>query len=138
MEKYQQVAYKNNPTMSTYLKIDSVTDEPWNHLTEFVDYIEEAGVQYQHVKGLRQAFRKFSKRAASARCFTAFLPTQSTYASVLCGGSIIILEVSHDDKYSSLFTTYDNRLQINWTGLGSKFSSVWKTFPIFSAIWKKL
>lgn len=72
----------------------------WETLDRFVIEIEQKKLAYsskneQWLDKARKAFREFSNHAASVKCFTALLPTQSNYGSVLFGGSVILLEAAH-------------------------------------------
>lgn len=90
---------KTGATPSTETEVES-QGPPWKTLNKFVDRVEQAKEQYsgknnEGLKKIRLAFRKLSEHAASAKSFTALLPTQSNYGSVLFGGSVILLEAAH-------------------------------------------
>lgn len=85
--------------VATQVDID-VKQATWESLDKFVVDVEHSKVTYtsKNAEGLskaRRAFRVLSDHAASARCFTALLPTQSNYGSVLFGGSVVLLEAAH-------------------------------------------
>lgn len=94
---YQSRSSKMGPVAEIKIDLKQAT---WKSLEKFVLAVDNAKDTYggKNGEGLgraRRAFRAFSNHAASARCFTALLPTQSNYGSVLFGGSVIILEAAH-------------------------------------------